>query len=102
MDKEKSDKKGLDKDRAKLIRNDNELGDDDEDDEPWQRKLIHQRLVYWLLVEIRILVSADDATAGMLILLVGTVRALAKHSTCHCMYYANPLPCLLLVWHAVH
>lgn len=44
MDKDKADRRAVDKDRAKLIRNDNELGDEDEDDEPWQRKLIHTRL----------------------------------------------------------
>ena len=43
MDKDRADRKGTDKDRAKLIRNDNELGDEDEDDEPWQRKLMHTR-----------------------------------------------------------
>lgn len=44
MDKDKADRRAMDKDRAKIIRNDNELGDEDEDDEPWQRKLIHTRL----------------------------------------------------------
>lgn len=41
MDKERADRKALDKERSKLIRTDNEVGDDDEDDEAWTRKAMH-------------------------------------------------------------
>jgi len=43
VDKERADRKVLDKERAKLIRTDNEVGDEDEDDEPWTRKAIQTR-----------------------------------------------------------
>lgn len=42
-DKERADRKAVEKDRAKLIRHDNEVEDEDEDEEPWQRKLLHTR-----------------------------------------------------------
>lgn len=45
MDKERADRKALDKERSKLIRTDNEVGDDDEDDEAWTRKAMHLRSV---------------------------------------------------------
>ena len=43
MDKERADRKALEKERAKLIRNDNEVEDVDEDNEPWMRKSLHGR-----------------------------------------------------------
>lgn len=41
VDKERADRKALEKERAKLIRTDNEVEDEDEDKEPWMRKSLY-------------------------------------------------------------
>ena len=43
VDKERAERKALEKERAKLIRTDNEVEDEDEDSEPWMRKSLHGR-----------------------------------------------------------